>query len=273
MGDVTHCSGSSNSTPHSFLRPKYMDYDATFAKRGNAYKYAMDTCPHALDAELQTAVNMCGLSAGHILLNIPAGGVPLGPFVPSGVEYLCYETNASFAVHTGLPHCTLMSIPLPDCSVDAIVSVAALHHSTDKERADFYTEARRILKPGGRLVIGDVARGSAQDAWLNEFVHTHNSSGHQGQFWSHEDAQLLVSCGFSVEVSPKSYTWDFASTEEAVDFSRHLFGLDLATDVQIKEGIEGYLSPQVRDRFHIPWSLLYFIATVDPALPPPLEKK
>jgi SAM-dependent methyltransferase len=253
-----------------------MDYDATFAKRGSAYKYAVDTYPHAMDAEFQTAVKMCGVAAGHVLLNIPAGGVPLGPFVPSGVEYLCYETNASFAAHTGLPHCTLMSIPLPDCSVDAIVSVAALHHANNDERTNFYAEARRILKPGGHLVIGDVECGSAQDGWLNEFVHRHNSSGHRGRFWSHEDAQLISLCGFSVDISTQSYTWDFASMKGAVDFSRHLFGLDLASYEQIDEGLRCYLSPlnqEGTNSVRIPWSLLYFTSTVAPALSPPLEKK
>lgn len=248
-----------------------MDYDVAFAKRGRSYKYAMDTYPHAMDAEFQTAVRMCRLSDGEVLLNIPAGGVPLLAFVPSGVEYLSYETNAQFAAHTGLPCCTtLAAIPLATGSVDAIVSLAALHHATDEERVAFYREARRLLKPGGRLVIGDVASCSAQDAWLNEFVHTHNSSGHQGRFWSREDAGLLTSCGFSTEVSTQSYTWNFASWAAVVDFSRHLFGLDLATDAQIDEGLRRSLSPLRHEGgFRIPWSLLYFTSTVAPALPPP----
>lgn len=247
-----------------------MDYDATFAKRGRAYKYAMETYPHALATEFQTAVRMCDVSSGQVLLNIPAGGVPLAPFLPSGVEYLQFETNASFADSTGLPHCKLTAIPLADGSINTIVSVAALHHANDNERAEFYAEARRLLKPGGSLVIADVERGSPQDAWLNEFVHTHNSSGHRGQFWSQEDAQLLSSCGFSVEVSKQSYSWNFASEKDAVDFSRHLFGLDLATEAQIHAGLHHYLTPLLHsDEFRIPWSLLYFTSTVAPALLPP----
>jgi len=248
-----------------------MDYDATFAKRGRSYKYAMDTYPHALDAEFQTAVRMCRLSAGDVLLNIPGGGVPLGPFVPLDVEYLCYETNAAFAALFSIPCCTFSSIPLPSSSVDVIVSLAALHHATEEERGAFYGEARRLLKPGGSLVIGDVALGSAQDAWLNEFVDAHNSSGHRGRFWSPEDAGLLSVCGFSVEVSTQSYPWVFPSWRAVVDFSRHLFGLDLATDAQIEEGLQRYLLP-LRDEesgIRIPWSLLYFRSTVAPALPPP----
>ena len=245
-----------------------MDYDATFAKRGRSYKYAMDTYPHAMDAEFQTAVRVCGLSAGDVLLNIPAACIPLP--VPPDVNYLCYETNASFAALTGLPCCSLGAIPLLDGSVDVIVTLASLHHATDEERAAFYTEARRLLKPGGRLLIGDVASGSAQDAWLNQFVDAHNSSGHRGRFWSCSDAGLLSSCGFSVEVSEQSYTWGFPSWEAAIDFSRHLFGLDLATDAQISEGLQRHLSPVRHEGggVCVPWSLLYFTSIVAPALSP-----
>ncbi len=238
------------------------DYNTTFLKRGAEYMHAINKYPNALSIEFQTAAQIVLDTNPSVVLNMMAGGVPLDKYLPSNIQYHAFECNKEFAEMTGTQYCTLMRIDMPDNSVDTIVNIASLHHSSDSERALFYKECLRILKPGGHLVIGDVIKETPQDAWLNTFVDRFNSRGHKGNFWSSADCNLLRDSGFNnVVFKTLCYDWSFENMHCCIDFSKYLFGLDLATAADIYAGLTELLAPQTKNgKVTLPWKLGYFVS-------------
>jgi ubiquinone/menaquinone biosynthesis C-methylase UbiE len=49
-------------------------------------------------------------------------------------------------------------LPIPDANVQCVVSTLMFHHLTLSTKRDALAEARRVLEPGGRLLICDVGR-------------------------------------------------------------------------------------------------------------------
>jgi ubiquinone/menaquinone biosynthesis C-methylase UbiE len=51
-------------------------------------------------------------------------------------------------------------VPLPDANVDCVVSTLMFHHLVPSAKRAALAEARRVLAPGGRLLVCDIGRAS-----------------------------------------------------------------------------------------------------------------
>jgi ubiquinone/menaquinone biosynthesis C-methylase UbiE len=91
-------------------------------------------------------------------------------------------------------------IPLPDNSVDVIISNCVINLSADKDRV--LREAFRVLKPGGRLAVSDVVTRGEVDAKIRQNILLWVGCV-AGALEENEYRGKLVSAGFEqVEIEP-----------------------------------------------------------------------
>lgn len=80
-------------------------------------------------------------------------------------EYLKAKASSAGLENIQAVTATAVSLPLVDASADLVVSNYCFHHLPDEGKERALEEAHRVLRPGGRLVFGDMMfRVSLQDA-------------------------------------------------------------------------------------------------------------
>jgi SAM-dependent methyltransferase len=123
------------------------------------------------------------------------------------------------------------SIPLPDDSVDVVISNCVINLSGDKDKV--LREAFRVLKPGGRLAVSDVVtRGEVPDAIRRDMLLWVGCIA--GALRDSEYAAKLAAAGFqSIGIEPTRVY----AVEDARAF---LAGKGVDVDA---------LAPQVKDKF------------------------
>ena len=243
-------------------------YESIFNRRGQAYHRAMQLVPGARRREFSAALEHAGLRRGGVVCDVPSGGGYLADHLPPDLELRLVAIDPSdvFArtwqdqrVEWHLA--PLTRLPIQDASVDALVSIAGLHHADDRPAA--LREMRRVLRPGGRLSILEVPSGATTDRFLNGFVDQYNSMGHDGRFVDDAFRADVTAAGFHVETDELCrYTWDFSGEDEMVEFIRLMFWLDKATPEIILEGVRDILGVDaVGGDCKMNWELQRIIAT------------
>ncbi|MCB0960657.1 MAG: methyltransferase domain-containing protein [Acidimicrobiales bacterium] len=241
-------------------------YRELFDERGGSYDDAMARWPEARAEELAFVVRLAEVRAGERVLDLPAGGGYLGDLLPAGASVTAVEPSAAFAERSrarGLEvvASSLDGEALPDGEADVLVSIAGIHHEPD--HAALLRGWRRVLAPGGRLVLADVAAGSAPARFLDGFVGAHNGHGHAGTYLGDELAEQAEACGYTeVRVIDGTYRWWAPSLEELAAFCAGLFGLRGVSVGEVAEALaEGPGVDHEDGRTGLRWGLRALVAT------------
>lgn len=235
-------------------------YDELFALRGVAYDRAMHAFPSARRLEFLQAIDRMELTAGMMVADVPAGGGYLKQYLPLGCQWLPHEPCASFTVHNPRPkdleNGHLLPLPWQDGTVDAAFSIAGIHHLDDKR--PLFAELHRVVKPGGALLLSDVASGSAVARFLDSYVGAYNSTGHEGIYLDEKTLQELSSTGWHTELCEVvDFPWVFPDTRAMADFCHQLFDVQRSTPAQTEEAIMQHLGiSNTPEGVGIQWSLM-----------------
>ena len=85
------------------------------------------------------------------------------------------------------------ALPFPDGAFDVVLCTLVVHHLPDGARQQAVAEMRRVLRPGGRLLIVDLAQAKGLWAALNPVSLVH---GHAALHATEEATVLMKDAGF-----------------------------------------------------------------------------
>jgi ubiquinone/menaquinone biosynthesis C-methylase UbiE len=132
---------------------------------------------------VDAVLERCPVIAGAVVLDLGCGSGQITlPLARDAAHVLAVDVSAEAikmlderARHEGISNIHALARPIETLgleaeSVDLVVSNYALHHLRDADKEDALTRAYRWLRPGGRLVVGDMMFGRGGDRRDREII-------------------------------------------------------------------------------------------------------
>ena len=159
---TTHFQRFTEAMRHIELAPGMRILDV-FARTANASCFLHEACPD---------IEYVGIDLAEKMLKVARRKYPTRHFVQT----------------------TLYALPFADASFDRVLSLETLEHVPEPLR--FLSELRRVLRPGGRLVMSTPPATAEWMVSLVDALNLHHGEGPRRFLSSHTVKELLRQCGF-----------------------------------------------------------------------------
>ncbi|MEA3323080.1 MAG: class I SAM-dependent methyltransferase [Patescibacteria group bacterium] len=250
------------------------------------YRMANANFPNARKIEVGVMVDLIDPQLGQKILEAGTGNgvitVPLANAVGKDGTVVTYDATKENTVaiqEKDLPNVTAKvqaleyNLDEKDGEVDTVVSLAAFHHydSNIKDsggtgfagRLRALKEFARVLKPGGKVVIGDIATNTGSARYFDS-IDTPElcPGGHPHDFLNKNLVdKLCQQAGLMVkEFTIKKVPWTFNGVNEAQTFINTIHG-SLCSEEESLEHAKKYLKFWKQDdKYHLEWWLFYLVA-------------
>jgi SAM-dependent methyltransferase len=162
------------------------------------------------EAMLRPLVEAAGTAGAGDVLDLACGpGIVTVALAPTARSVTAFDLTPEMLARTearaaaaGLANVTTRRgdaehLPFADAAFDCVVTRLSIHHFTDP--AAVLAEVRRVMKPGGRLVVSDiVSADDAANAALHNAIETLRDPSHVRMLPAPELVALVAGAGLSV---------------------------------------------------------------------------
>lgn len=236
--------------------------------RSELYKKALREFPEARKEDIKAMERFLSPQPDEVIVEVGAGSGFFSSEIAAKCSFL-FVTDPSQEQLDGiegdnisLQEASPEKISVPENSVDAVWSFGAMHHSFQKQNSfhNFY----KILKKGGRVVIGDVFAGSSLAKHFDDCVTKYCDTGHEVSFWSDEYAKSISAvAGFSkIEIHELPQKWWFNSKDEIAQFMYDIHAMVKTDKDTVLEGVENILGIKMEgEKYYINWPMKMIVLT------------
>jgi ubiquinone/menaquinone biosynthesis C-methylase UbiE len=148
-------------------------------------------CSQAVGSTLEVAVGT-GLNLPHYPADVRLTGVDLSPEMLAIARKRADKIGPTIV----LREADAQDLPFADGSFDSVVCTYALCSVPDEARA--ISEMRRVLKPGGRLILVDHVRSSVRPIFWLQWVYEFIPSRTKGEFMTRRPAVHVMAADFDI---------------------------------------------------------------------------